>query len=59
MPIGVRVCALLSVGPTSEILNELLPSQKEDAVNSLAYEADMRLRESVYGCVGFISLLQH
>jgi hypothetical protein len=37
----------------------LHPSQREDAVNSLAYEADMRLRDPVYGCVGVISLLQH
>jgi hypothetical protein len=28
-------------------------------VNSLAYEADMRLRDPVYGCVGVISILQH
>ena len=43
----------------TKLLNELLPSQREDAVNSLAYEADMRLRDPVYGCVGVISLLQH
>ncbi|KAD5961019.1 hypothetical protein E3N88_12492 [Mikania micrantha] len=30
----------------------------EDAVNSLAYEADARLRDPVYGCVGLISILQ-
>ncbi|KAL8166218.1 hypothetical protein V2J09_007717 [Rumex salicifolius] len=43
----------------TKLLNELLPHQREDAVNSLAYEADMRLRDPVYGCVGVISLLQH
>ncbi|KAK1441600.1 hypothetical protein QVD17_07616 [Tagetes erecta] len=43
----------------SKLLNELHPHQREDAVNSLAYEADMRLRDPVYGCVGVISLLQH
>ncbi|GKV32725.1 hypothetical protein SLE2022_060430 [Rubroshorea leprosula] len=43
----------------TKLLNELHPSQREDAVNSLAYEADMRLRDPVYGCVGVISLLQH
>ncbi|KAG8068700.1 hypothetical protein GUJ93_ZPchr0005g15505 [Zizania palustris] len=32
---------------------------REDAVNSLAYEADMRRRDPVYGCVGVISVLQH
>ncbi|CAI9787164.1 unnamed protein product [Fraxinus pennsylvanica] len=43
----------------TKLLNELQPHQREDAVNSLAYEAEMRLRDPVYGCVGVISLLQH
>ncbi|KAG5549469.1 hypothetical protein RHGRI_014716 [Rhododendron griersonianum] len=43
----------------TKLLNELHSHQREDAVNSLAYEADMRLRDPVYGCVGVISLLQH
>lgn len=43
----------------TKLLNELHPHQREDAVNSLAYEADARLRDPVYGCVGVISLLQH
>ncbi|XP_073142908.1 protein ASYMMETRIC LEAVES 2-like [Henckelia pumila] len=43
----------------TKLLNELHPQQREDAVNSLAYEADMRLRDPVYGCVGVISVLQH
>ncbi|KAL6338538.1 hypothetical protein AAG906_020643 [Vitis piasezkii] len=43
----------------TKLLNELHPHQREDAVNSLAYEADMRLRDPVYGCVGVISVLQH
>ncbi|XP_052195814.1 LOB domain-containing protein 36 isoform X1 [Diospyros lotus] len=43
----------------AKILNELNAAQREDAVNSLAYEADARLRDPVYGCVGLISILQH
>ncbi|GAB2287117.1 Protein ASYMMETRIC LEAVES 2 [Dionaea muscipula] len=43
----------------TKLLNELHPHQRDDAVNSLAYEADMRLRDPVYGCVGVISILQH
>ena len=43
----------------TKLLNELSPYQREDAVNSLAYEAEMRLRDPVYGCVGVISILQH
>ncbi|KAE9445985.1 hypothetical protein C3L33_22112, partial [Rhododendron williamsianum] len=34
----------------AKILSELAPAQREDAVNSLAYEADARLRDPVYGC---------
>ncbi|KAE8704807.1 LOB domain-containing protein 6 [Hibiscus syriacus] len=43
----------------AKLLNEVNPSQREDAVNSLAYEAEARLRDPVYGCVGLISILQH
>ncbi|XP_062086851.1 protein ASYMMETRIC LEAVES 2-like, partial [Humulus lupulus] len=43
----------------AKLLNELAPSHREDAVNSLAYEVDMQLRDLVYGCVGVITLLQH
>ncbi|CAI9276861.1 unnamed protein product [Lactuca saligna] len=43
----------------AKILNELNTTQREDAVNSLAYEAEARLRDPVYGCVGLISVLQH
>ncbi|KMZ69521.1 Protein LATERAL ORGAN BOUNDARIES [Zostera marina] len=42
----------------TKLLNELSPYQREDAVNSLAYEADMRLRDPIYGCVGVISILE-
>ncbi|KAF7824769.1 nuclear intron maturase 4, mitochondrial [Senna tora] len=43
----------------TKLLNDLPPHQREDAANSLAYEADMRFRDPVYGCVGVISLLQN
>ena len=36
-----------------------LASQREDAVNSLAYEAEARLQDPVYGCVVLIFILQH
>jgi hypothetical protein len=34
-------------------------AQHEDAVKSLAYEAEARLRDPVYGCVGLITQLQN
>lgn len=33
-------------------------SQRADAANSLVYEANLRLRDPVYGCMGLISALQ-
>jgi len=42
----------------SKLLNDLPVPQREDAVNSLAYEAEARLRDPVYGCVAYISVLQ-
>ncbi|PNX94613.1 LOB domain-containing protein 36-like [Trifolium pratense] len=42
----------------AKLLNEVNISQREDAVKSLAYEAEARLRDPVYGCVGLISHLQ-
>ncbi|KAE9596640.1 hypothetical protein Lal_00007982 [Lupinus albus] len=42
----------------AKLLNELSASQRDDAVKSLAYEAEARLRDPVYGCVGLISVLQ-
>ncbi|XP_015963954.1 LOB domain-containing protein 36-like [Arachis duranensis] len=43
----------------AKLLNELNAAQRDDAVKSLAYEAEARLRDPVYGCVGLISVLQH
>ncbi|KAL5673129.1 hypothetical protein ACJX0J_017435, partial [Zea mays] len=55
----VHVHRVFGASNVTKLLNELHPFQREDAVNSLAYEADMRLRDPVYGCVGVISILQH
>ncbi|KAG0460278.1 hypothetical protein HPP92_023437 [Vanilla planifolia] len=55
----VNVHRVFGASNVTKILNDLHPFQREDAVNSLAYEAEMRLRDPVYGCVGIISLLQH
>ncbi|GMN53724.1 hypothetical protein TIFTF001_022852 [Ficus carica] len=73
VPTGVCACAVLSARLAAEVCEsaqgvwslqrdeafERAAPQREDAVNSLAYEADMHLRDHVYGCVGIISLLQH
>ncbi|XP_028768900.1 LOB domain-containing protein 15-like isoform X2 [Neltuma alba] len=42
----------------SKMLMEVPDSQRADAANSLVYEANLRLRDPVYGCMGAISALQ-
>ncbi|MED6156810.1 LOB domain-containing protein 12 [Stylosanthes scabra] len=43
----------------SKMLQELPVEQRADAVSSLVYEANARVRDPVYGCVGAISYLQN
>ncbi|CAO2840032.1 unnamed protein product [Amaranthus hypochondriacus] len=43
----------------SKMLQELPVQQRADAVSSLVYEANARIRDPVYGCVGAISMLQN
>ncbi|KAM7516568.1 hypothetical protein LguiA_006151 [Lonicera macranthoides] len=54
-----KVHKVFGASNVAKLLNELNASQREDAVNSLAYEAEARLNDPVYGCVGVISILQH
>ncbi|KAG8371549.1 hypothetical protein BUALT_Bualt13G0099500 [Buddleja alternifolia] len=42
----------------SKMLMEVPEPQRADAANSLVYEANVRLRDPVYGCMGAISALQ-
>ncbi|CAA3009612.1 LOB domain-containing protein 1-like [Olea europaea var. sylvestris] len=42
-----------------KFLQELPESQRADAVSSMVYEANARLRDPVYGCTGTICQLQH
>ncbi|KAH6803258.1 Lateral organ boundaries domain family protein [Perilla frutescens var. frutescens] len=53
-----NVHKIFGASNVSKLLNDLLPQQRDDAVNSLAYEAEARVRDPVYGCVGAISFLQ-
>ncbi|XP_057802390.1 LOB domain-containing protein 1-like [Salvia miltiorrhiza] len=41
-----------------KLLQELPEDQRADAVNSMVYEANARLRDPVYGCAGAICHLQ-
>ncbi|KAH7423601.1 hypothetical protein KP509_12G063300 [Ceratopteris richardii] len=42
----------------SKMLMEVQESQRADTANSLVYEANARIRDPVYGCMGIISALQ-
>ncbi|KAE8691163.1 LOB domain-containing protein 4 [Hibiscus syriacus] len=42
----------------NKMLQELPEHQRSDAVSSMVYEANARVRDPVYGCVGTISSLQ-
>ena len=41
-----------------KLFQELPESQRVDAVSSMVYEANARIRDPVYGCAGAISHLQ-
>ncbi|XP_038893916.1 LOB domain-containing protein 1 [Benincasa hispida] len=41
-----------------KLLQDLPKSQREDAVNSMVYEASARIRDPIYGCAGSIFQLQ-
>ncbi|KAJ6796647.1 LOB domain-containing protein 4 [Iris pallida] len=43
----------------NKLLQELPVQHRSDAVSSMVYEANARVRDPVYGCVGAISSLQH
>jgi hypothetical protein len=49
---------VFGVSNVSKLLNEMNIAQRADAVKSLTYEAEARVRDPVYGCVGLISQLQ-
>ncbi|MQM12112.1 hypothetical protein Taro_045026 [Colocasia esculenta] len=53
-----NVHKIFGASNVTKLLNEIHPHQREDAVNSLAYEAEARIKDPVYGCVGVISVLQ-
>lgn len=49
---------IFGVSNITKMLNDLPEHAREDAVSSLAYEADARVKDPVYGCVAAISILQ-
>lgn len=58
MGLGLTVIGLGPHKPKVLVLQELPVHQRGDAVSSMVYEANARVRDPVYGCVGAISSLQ-
>ncbi|GER56791.1 LOB domain-containing protein 25 [Striga asiatica] len=52
-----NVHKIFGASNVAKLLNELPSHQRDDAVGSLAYEAEARVRDPVYGCVGAITFL--
>ncbi|KAK9124578.1 hypothetical protein Sjap_014180 [Stephania japonica] len=53
-----KVHKVFGASNVSKILSEVPEERRADTVNSLAYEAEARLRDPVFGCIGAIALLQ-
>lgn len=54
----INVHKIFGASNVTKLIHDVLPHQREDAVSSLAYEAEARVRDPVYGCVRVISYLQ-
>ncbi|KAG8390126.1 hypothetical protein BUALT_Bualt01G0051100 [Buddleja alternifolia] len=52
-----KVHKVFGASNVSKILNEVPEDQRDDTVNSLVYEAEVRLRDPIYGCIGAIASL--
>ncbi|KAI3815968.1 hypothetical protein L1987_15652 [Smallanthus sonchifolius] len=53
-----KVHKVFGASNVTKILNEVPKSQRQDAVDSLVFEAEERLKDPVYGCIGAITSLQ-
>ncbi|XP_073121908.1 LOB domain-containing protein 21-like [Henckelia pumila] len=53
-----KVHKVFGASNVSKILKEVGEDEREDTVNSLVYEAEVRLRDPIYGCIGAIVSLQ-
>ncbi|KAL0434927.1 UNVERIFIED_CONTAM: LOB domain-containing protein 15 [Sesamum radiatum] len=58
-PTSLLLFKVFGASNVSKMLMEVSEAQRADTANSLVYEANVRLRDPVYGCMGAISALQH
>ncbi|KAL8528644.1 hypothetical protein ACS0TY_006185 [Phlomoides rotata] len=52
-----KVHKIFGASNVAKILHELPPEHRLDAANSLAFEAQYRIHDPIYGCIGLISAL--
>ncbi|KAF7828201.1 LOB domain-containing protein 4 [Senna tora] len=55
----INVHKVYDASNVNKMLQKLPVHQRGDAVSSMVYEANVRVQDPVYGCVGAISSLQH
>eukprot|EP00270_Netrium_digitus_P014020 TRINITY_DN4721_c0_g1_i2.p1 TRINITY_DN4721_c0_g1~~TRINITY_DN4721_c0_g1_i2.p1 ORF type:complete len:182 (+),score=4.70 TRINITY_DN4721_c0_g1_i2:288-833(+) len=53
-----NVHKIFGASNVAKLLQEIPEESREDAVNSISYEADARVADPVYGCVGALFSLQ-
>uniref|UniRef100_A0A7N0RFP8 LOB domain-containing protein n=1 Tax=Kalanchoe fedtschenkoi TaxID=63787 RepID=A0A7N0RFP8_KALFE len=53
-----KVHKVFGASNVSKILSEVPEEQRQETVNTLVYEAEARLEDPVYGCIGAIAALQ-
>ncbi|KAF9596501.1 hypothetical protein IFM89_012232 [Coptis chinensis] len=54
-----KIHKVFGASNASKILSEVPPDQRGETVNSLVYEAEARLNDPVYGCIGTMAILQN
>ncbi|KAL3640268.1 hypothetical protein CASFOL_015236 [Castilleja foliolosa] len=55
----INVHKVFGASNVSKMLNERKPTERNDTVNALAWVAECRIKDPIYGCFGFVSYLQH
>ncbi|KAF5201781.1 Lob domain-containing protein [Thalictrum thalictroides] len=53
-----KIHKVFGASNASKILSEVRQDQRAEAVNSLVFEAEARVNDPVYGCIGAMNLLQ-
>ncbi|KAA8534042.1 hypothetical protein F0562_031559 [Nyssa sinensis] len=58
LPLGGHTGLAGTYSRVNHNVKEVPEEQREEAVNSLVFEAEVRLQDPIYGCIGAIAMLQ-